>query len=159
MSIVPLRLIQLNKQDHPKVISSDYLRYIHWFLFQDLFVWAGKYRITRLFLSNTTFAYPEFIEQEVNKLFRYLQEQNYFQDLKKQEFWHELAGFKAEINIIHPFRDGNGRCIRKLVEDIALNAGYLLYFEKFDYHEYIQAMAKSVINCSDLETLIIKNIS
>lgn len=159
LSIVPLRLIQLNKQPHPKPITSDYLCHIHWFLFQDLFEWAGKYRLNRLYLNNTTFAYPEYIVQEIEKLFDGLSKKNDFQDIKKQEFCHELAVFKTELNIIHPFRDGNGRCIRKLVEDIAFNAGYLLYFRKFNTNEYIQAMAKSVIDSSDLESLIRKNIS
>lgn len=104
------------------------------------------------------FAYPENIERELNKHFRDLQIHDFFQRRTKLEFASLITDFKTELNCIHPFRDGNGRTIRKLIEDISYKAGFLLLFKNISFPDYLQAMTETAINNSKLKALILSNL-
>lgn len=110
--------------------STKYIQKIHNFLFQDIYKWAGKFRTVRMSKNNFSFAYPEYIKQELEKIFEYLSDHCFFKNLTKELISEELAYFKAEVNTIHPFREGNGRTIRLLIEDIAHKAGYYFRFNQ-----------------------------
>ena len=84
---------------------------------------------------------------------------DFFQRKTKLDFATLLADFKTELNCIHPFRDGNGRSIRKLIEDISFKAGYQLLFKNISFEEYKQAMIESVTNNHALQELIFKNLT
>ncbi|SSX66793.1 Probable adenosine monophosphate-protein transferase fic [Acinetobacter johnsonii] len=64
------------------------------------------------------------IEVEANKLFKQLQSQNYFQHIEKQKLIMQLADFYCELNVIHPFREGNGRTQRIFFEHLLAYCGY-----------------------------------
>lgn len=139
--------------------SIRYLQELHRLLFQDVYAWAGKFRTVRMSKNNFSFAYPEYIQQELERHFNEGAKHNYFTGLNKNEISHQLAEFKTEINSIHPFREGNGRTIRKLIEDIAHQAGYNLRFRTLiTRSEYLQAMILSPWNSKPIEELIRQNI-
>ncbi len=64
-----------------KPIDGDFnlkhLQFIHKFIFQDLYIWAGKLREIRI-SKGITFAYPEYIKIETNKLFSLLKKRKLF---------------------------------------------------------------------------------
>lgn len=62
----------------------------------------------------------------------------------------------SELNVIHPFREGNGRTIREWIRELALYNGYLLDLQKIKPKEMLDACITSVINASDLETILAK---
>jgi cell filamentation protein len=82
---------------------------IHHHLFQDVYEWAGKIRTVRISKGNNTFCYPEYIERELVKLFDGLTADNELSGLDRTQFAEKSAAFIAELNAIHPFREGNGR--------------------------------------------------
>lgn len=74
------------------------------------------------------------------KLFRSLKKEKWLQkDLTKEEFCNKLAEYYCEFNMIHPFREGNGRVQRLLFEHLSLAAGYDLDWGKIEPSERIQA--------------------
>ena len=158
-TVVATRLTELNDIFLPYPISFLYLKEIHKYLFQSIYIWAGKIRTVRLSKPNLAFAYPEYILQETNKLFKKLKTKNYYKQTTKSDFCCYLADFKTEINIIHPFRDGNGRSIRKLLEDIAFKAGFRVHFEKISYAQYLQAMIESSNDNTLLKNLLMDIIT
>ena len=87
---------------------------IHRRLFGDVYPWAGKVR-TRGFISkgNSLFCSPEFILPYSEDLFAKLKAENYLTGLDRDSFIHRLAFYIAEINALHPFREGNGRAQRE----------------------------------------------
>ena len=81
---------------------------VHRHLFGDVYLWAGKFRTVRIAKQGSAFCYPEHIDREMRGLFGQLRKQNHFRDLDPPAFAAKAAHFLAELNAIHPFREGNG---------------------------------------------------
>ena len=64
---------------------------------------------------------------------------NWLRGLYREAFFEKLAEYYCELNVIHPFREGNGRVQRLLIEHLALAAGYDLAWDKVRKDEWIQA--------------------
>jgi len=95
-------------------------------LFSSLYEWAGEIRRVGIWKGNTRFCAPERIEKEASKLFDALNRD--FAEKSKRWYFSEaadrLAYHYGELNILHPFREGNGRTQRVLFEFIAQDIGY-----------------------------------
>lgn len=120
-------------------ISFAALRSIHRYLFQDIYQWAGELREVDISKGATRFANITRIEPEANKLFLQLAKENCLVGLPREKFVARLAHYYCELNVIHPFRDGNGRAQRLLFEVISINAGYLLRWEPISRLEWLNA--------------------
>ena len=72
---------------------------------------------------------------------------------------NRLAYFKSELNMLHPFREGNGRIIRIFIRAFALSKGVQWEYENIDRDVYIQAMIQSVTNTEALKKLLLETIS
>jgi cell filamentation protein len=90
------------------------LRAIHFHIFQDIYCWAGELRTVDISKGSTRFANISRIEPEADKLFRLLEQENHLIGLPREQFLTRLAHYYGELNVIHPFRDGNGRAQRLL---------------------------------------------
>ncbi len=153
-------------QNEPIVGQLDYahLKDIHAFLFADVYSWAGKDRyeagVRATFGKGTTFftAYDK-LPVVSTLLFDALKDEAYFRGLNKKEFAKSAASFMNGLNILHPFREGNGRVQRLFMEYVAKEAGYALSFRDITEQEMLQA---SVIgakgNLFYMETLFKKTI-
>lgn len=114
----------VQEQSSPYSLST--MTYIHKKLFSSLYEWAGEIRRVGIWKGDTRFCAPECIEREASKLFWKLNGD--FAD--KGKIWSlndaadRLAYHYGELNILHPFREGNGRTQRVLFEFIAQNIGY-----------------------------------
>ncbi|MFC9540914.1 Fic family protein [Lysinibacillus sp. NPDC056959] len=62
-----------------------------------------------------------------------------------------LAFYKSELNMLHPFREGNGRTIRIFIQAYALSKVVNWNFTNMDKEIYLNAMIQSVINTELLE--------
>ncbi|AMO93556.1 putative adenosine monophosphate-protein transferase fic [Collimonas fungivorans] len=120
-------------------LSLSALRAIHFHLFQDLYSWAGELRTVDISKGSTRFANISRIEPEAEKLFRQLEQENYLIGLSREQFVARLAHYYCELNVIHPFRDGNGRAQRLMFEVIGINAGFELRWEPIGRAEWGEA--------------------
>jgi len=82
---------------------------VHRHLFGEIYAWAGRFRIIRISKGDSTFCYPENIPAQMRALFAALKAENCFSGLDPESFSTRSAHFLAELNAIHPFREGNGR--------------------------------------------------
>ncbi len=82
-------------------------RRVHHHLFQDVYRWAGKYRTVRTSKAGNPFCFPEYIEKEMNRLFATLRQSLAAENI--EQFVDQATRFLADLNAIHPFREGNGR--------------------------------------------------
>ena len=97
-------------------------RAIHHHLFQDVFEWAGKCRTVRIAKGGSMFCYPECIEGEMREaVHKSCAPDDFLRNLPAREFARLSADFLAELNAIHPFREGNGRTLAHL-SDLARGA-------------------------------------
>jgi cell filamentation protein len=116
----------------------DYRHYraIHRHLFQDVYRWAGRIRTVRIAKEGNWFCYPEYIDAG-------LADNNFLRDIESENFAKEAAHFIAELNAIHPFREGNGRVQNSYLRILADQAGHPLDFERLNRDIMIPAMIAS----------------
>jgi cell filamentation protein len=116
---------------------------IHKHLFQDVYAWAGKIRNVRISKGGSMFCYPESIDREMAKLFGSLAAQKHFKGTTAKDFAATAAHFLAELNAIHPFREGNGRTQLTFLTLLAETAGHPLDIERLDPDAVMAAMIES----------------
>ncbi len=132
---------------------------IHYYLFQDIYPWAGALRTVDISKGNTRFCTAAYVEKEANKLLRKLAGEHYLVGCSTSTV-ARLADYYCELNVIHPFREGNGRTQRLFFELLAINAGYGLDWSQVEQHEWIQAnIAGYLGDLQPLETLFQRIIS
>jgi cell filamentation protein len=118
-------------------------RAIHRHLFQDVYTWAGKYRTVRMTRGGNPFCYPEYIEAQANSLFVRLGDDVFQGGATRGAFVEAASEFLAELNVIHCFRDGNGRAQLTLMHLIAQRAGHPLKLEHVKRATFLPAMIES----------------
>ena len=116
---------------------------IHHHLFQDVYEWAGQYRMVRTSKGGNAFCYPEYIPAEMDALFRSIRGGEVFTGREQKEFVHEAARFLGELNAIHPFREGNGRAQLAFMGLIGEKACRPFKFERIDTNTFLPAMIDS----------------
>ncbi|NDJ56059.1 putative adenosine monophosphate-protein transferase Fic [Enterobacteriaceae bacterium 4M9] len=116
----------------PEQRGLPHLCAIHHHLFQDLFDWAGEIRTVDIYQDDTRFCHFDYIEKEGNALMQALEDEAWLTGLDSAEFAARLAHYYCEINVLHPFRFGNGRAQRIFFEQLALHAGYSLDWRKVE---------------------------
>ncbi|WP_017461769.1 putative adenosine monophosphate-protein transferase Fic [Dyella ginsengisoli] len=119
--------------------NLDYLRSLHRQLFSDLYDWAGELRSVDISKGGTRFCTCTRVVVESQKLFNALQAKNWLRGMEKGEFCEALAEYYCEFNMVHPFREGNGRVQRLFFEHLALSAGYDFDWADVNQVEWIQA--------------------
>ncbi|MCR4693933.1 MAG: Fic family protein [Pseudobutyrivibrio sp.] len=152
------RYFEMLRKPIPGDFSLDHLRAIHRYMFQDIYEWAGEIRTVDI-SKGTIFCLTQFIGQEFKKVQDWLISQNYLKDVTdKREMAKKLAYLIGEINMIHPFREGNGRAQRVYVEYVCKNNGaFDLDFSKTTKNDMILASKESsVLNYRPFELLLEK---
>ena len=155
------QLMFLTRSEEPLPEGDlDYAHYraIHRHFFQDVYVWAGEARQIRTGKGGNWFCYPEYIDAEMSRIFRNLQAENYLADIGNlQDFAARAAHYIAEINAVHPFREGNGRCQLTLLDILLQGAGFQMNEDRIDEAEFMTAMIASFMGDEvPLRTAIIK---
>ena len=80
----------------------------------------------------------------MNRIFRDLKAENHLGDIGKlQDFAERAAHYIAEINAVHPFREGNGRCQLTLLDLLMHVAGLEMHEVRIDEAEFMTAMIAS----------------
>lgn len=100
-------------QSAPITGTFDFPHYkrIHHFLFCDLYDWAGQARTVDLFKKGTAFVPAADIERCAEALFKRLQS-FHAEGLSRKALIENIADFYHTLNMLHPFREGNGRTQR-----------------------------------------------
>ncbi|BEM68503.1 cell division protein Fic [Serratia marcescens] len=117
----------------------EYMQNLHFQLFSELYEWAGELRSVDISKGDTRFCNTGRIIAEANKLLTKLENDNWLSNISKDEFCDKAAEYYCEFNMIHPFREGNGRVQRVLFDHLSLAAGYDLDWGDIDQNEWIQA--------------------
>jgi cell filamentation protein len=124
-------------------IDPSLFRAFHHHLFQDVYDWAGELRTVRIHRDQSTFCYPEHIERHLASLFEWLASEDFLVDLDAHEFGEKGAHLLSELNVIHAFREGNGRTQMTFFVMLAARAGHALDLWKLDPAVFLDAMIKA----------------
>lgn len=125
-------------------LDLRHLKAIHKHLFSDVYAWAGKIRDVDISRGESFFAHHNHIETAAEKLFRKLAEENYLARLTTAEFSERAAYYLGEINVLHPFREGNGRTQREFISHLAYKNGFYIDWKNITRKEMIQASIESM---------------
>lgn len=116
-----------------------YWRSLHQALFGDIYHWAGELRTIDISKGTTRFCHINRIKPESDRMFSQLAQENYLVGLSHDSLIVKLAEYYSDLNVIHPFREGNGRAQRLLFEHIVINCGFKISFAGVNPDEWIQA--------------------
>jgi cell filamentation protein len=116
---------------------------VHRHLFQDVYAWAGEIRAIRIGKGGNWFCYPEHIGTQLERVFAELGDVDNLNGLTRAEFGDRVAHFLAELNAIHPFREGNGRTQLAFLSMLAEHAGFPFNADTLERDRVIQAMVDS----------------
>ncbi|QQN63528.1 Fic family protein [Bradyrhizobium diazoefficiens] len=122
------------------LLNVRHYRSVHRHFFSDIYTWAGKYRTVRMTKGGNQFCNPDFIANNMNQLFEELADDNFFRDLPPDDFAAKSAHFLSELNVIHPFREGNGRTQNVFVDLLAYRAGHPLDLSRLEPQRWLDAM-------------------
>ncbi len=121
-----------------------YFSVIHRQLFADIYPWAGELRHVDISKGETHFCNVRFLGKEAHKLFSELAADHYLEGLGRLELITAAAQYYGDINMLHPFREGNGRAQRILFEHIIVNAGFEIFWQDIQPGEWLQANVAAV---------------
>ncbi len=117
---------------------------IHKFLFEDIYDFAGELRTVNLAKGNFRFAPLMYLETALENI-----------DKMPQSNFDEIVEKYVEMNIAHPFREGNGRSIRIWLDHILKNEiGKVIDWSKVDKEDYLLAMERSPIKDVEIKVLL-----
>lgn len=137
-------------------LTVDSVTEIHRILFSNIYSFAGEIRDVSLVKDNTRFCEPQFIKEQLNEIIKEINEEETWDSLAQAT--ERLVYYKTELNMIHPFREGNGRIIRLVIREIAKSMGYSWHFETIEKSEYLEAMISSQTDTSLLEKVFQKSL-
>lgn len=152
--ITAAKLLALRQQGITGNFDVKHFIGIHTYLFEDIYSFAGKFRNEDISKGAFSFAHWEYIDSELERLLLELKKEQYLEGVNQANFAKKLAYYISEFNVLHPFREGNGRTIREFIRQLALKNGYILNLRQVLPSEMLEASKKSVIDTTDLEKLI-----
>ncbi len=121
---------------------------IHRSLFSDLYAWAGRLRKVNISKKGTVFAPAEQLEVMANACFERIGKID-FSSLSRSEFVAETADFFNTLNIIHPFREGNGRAQRTFFTMWFRAHGYDINFADIEEDAFMIATIRAAQGVMD----------
>ncbi len=122
------------------------LKYIHKYLFEDIYDFAGKIRNVNIAKGNFRFAPLMYLDVALENI-----------DAMPQSNFDEIIEKYVEMNIAHPFREGNGRATRIWLDCILKKEiGMVVDWSKVDKDDYLLAMERSPIKDIEIK-YILKN--
>lgn len=135
--------------------TKTQLMNIHRFLFEDIYPFAGHIRREQISKGDTMFFPPHLISQELDKVFAKLHSEKMLHATDKKRQIEHLSYIMSELNVIHPFREGNGRSIRELIRYMALYYGFSLDWSLVDRDTMIDAAVRSVVDSMAFYDIIV----
>lgn len=134
-----VRSLELVKQPVDGRYDLAHLQEIHARLFGDVYDWAGQIRTVDISKGDTRFANFQQIESYAPEIFKPLHREQLLRALDVDTFCQRAGHYLGELNVLHPFREGNGRSIREFVGQVARGAGYAIDWKGVDRADMIRA--------------------
>jgi cell filamentation protein len=127
----------------PGSYDLTHLRRFHAALFGKIYDWAGELRTVEIAKGASAFCRVALIESYAADVFGRLAAEQWLRGRSQPAFTAGLVALYADLNALHPFREGNGRTGRAFLAQLARDAGWRLDWSGLGEDENAQASAKS----------------
>ena len=134
--------------------TATHLCNIHRKLLGDVYSFAGHFRREDIAKGTTRFVTYSQIKEKLQRLLGQLQQEKWLENVPFEAFVARSAYYMAELNYIHPFREGNGRAIREFMRLLFLHNGYVVQWDAVDVEALLNAMIDSVYDTAHLEQIL-----
>lgn len=134
--------------------TATHLCNIHRKLLGDVYSFAGHFRREDIAKGPTRFVTYSQIKEKLQRLLGQLQQEKWLENVPFEVFAAHSAYYMAELNYIHPFREGNGRAIREFMRLLFLHNGYVVQWDAVDVEALLNAMIDSVYDTAHLEQIL-----
>lgn len=134
--------------------TATHLCNIHRKLLGDVYSFAGHLRREDIAKGTTRFVTYSQIKEKLQRLLGQLQQEKWLENVPFEAFVARSAYYMAELNYIHPFREGNGRAIREFMRLLFLHNGYVVQWDAVDVEALLNAMIDSVYDTAHLEQIL-----
>ena len=139
-----IELFETGKLEEFEVGTFKGLSQIHKYLFEDIYEFAGNIRTENIAKNNFRFASSMYLEDALKNI-----------DKMPQTNFDEIVEKYIEMNIAHPFREGNGRSTRIWLDMILKKKlGKVIDWSKIDKEDYLLAMERSPIKNTEIKFLL-----
>lgn len=133
-----IRLMELQECPISGKFDFKHLCKIHKYIFQDIYGWAGKVRTIDIGKGNM-FCYVQNISGYAEIVFNKYFPSCYSVKADRDRFVEVLADNYADLNALHPFREGNGRSQREFARELCLECGYAFDLSRTTHKEMLVA--------------------
>lgn len=143
------RLFETNDISKIEIGTTKGLQQIHNYLFEDLYDFAGEIRTKNISKGGFRFANALYLNEILVKI-----------EQMPENSFEEIIAKYVEMNIAHPFMEGNGRAMRIWLDMILKSRlKKLVNWQFIDKTLYLQAMERSPVNDLEIRTLIGQNLT
>ena len=139
-----VELFESGRLDSMQAGTVDSLKKIHQILFEDIYEFAGEIRTVNLAKGNFRFAPVMYLQPSLNHI-----------EQMPQSDFEQIIEKYVEMNIAHPFREGNGRSTRIWLDHILkTEIGKVVDWSKVDKEDHLLAMERSPIKDVEIKVLL-----
>lgn len=139
-----IRITELHEHPVNGRFSMTHLMNIHKYIFQDIYPFAGKVRTEEITKGSTRFYWCNQINARLKTVLKNLQEEKFLVDLDNESFVSRLSYYMSELNLVHPFREGNGRAIREFIRELALMSGRTINWQLTTSNKLLDGAIRAV---------------
>lgn len=143
------RLVMLAERPLPGAYDLSHLQTFHATIFGDIYAWAGELRTVNI-AKRTPFCPARNLVSYAEEVFGRLASSGHLRNLRRQAFVIQLATLYGDLNVLHPFREGNGRTQRAFLAQLGTHAGYALNWSGMDPQRNEDASVKSFLGDNNL---------
>ena len=136
---VTLHSAEIDSELTEAPFSFDFYCSLHKRLFGDLYDWAGELRTVDLTKKGTSFYPADCLRELGNAKFDRLIKMDEYRGLNRSQLIDEITDFYHELNMLHPFREGNGRTQRLFFSLLLRRLGYSINFAECNTDELMMA--------------------
>lgn len=144
-----INLFETNALENLPAGKFSTLAFIHEYLFRDIYTFAGQIRDVNIAKGNFRFAPLMYLKEALQHL-----------DAMPQENFDEIVEKYVEMNIAHPFSEGNGRSMRIWLDDmLKKELGQCIDWSTVDKEDYLLAMERSPIRDIEIKHVLRKSLT
>jgi len=139
-----VELFETGLLDQLEAGTFSSLQLIHKYLFEEIYDFAGELRTVNIAKGNFRFAPVMYLEAALSNI-----------EKMPQSMFDEIIEKYVEMNIAHPFREGNGRSMRLWLDQmLKAGIGQVVDWSRVDKEDYLLAMERSPIKDVEIKVLL-----